>query len=1584
MRYAILTAFLFLSCARAYAQAEISAKAYPPLPVENPIKNSGFELIYIYQHAPKIVRLTDWSQWPFESPWGFLTYPDDAAALDKENRCLGNASLRLRNAADGKPRALVQIVAGKNYTYQVPDAARMDEAPKDDAGKTLEDILPDDLQTPTHVLSFWAKTDGKVPGQVELFNITAPPNRKLVTSRQFTNTSWQAIFVPFVAPQQGSGLIVSLGLARSTPANATVWYDNVSLLPIQATLIYEVNLPALAEVTITAKTNHAVLKTSTKRSGSLNVPAQGAYIIEARDQKGEKISREYPDQSITSADSIVANGGFEQDPRIPLRWQKYDAPSTKFGPLPLPLEFSVDTNTFKVGRQSLRIRFSSQQTEALTQIIPSEKYLPGRKYVFSFWIKTGTNGSCTLYVDNMKDTTLVYTWPLADHPDWKYYRYEFTTPKDKSSDLMVLIMGPRDKAEPTTVWLDDIAVRPLQDSEKDAVDLLEGLEKDMTDFYRSVIREQIYDMETAIDRLGFTVEDFRKYGVIDNARYKDLRGQVDGMTQSWQTASKTMVAIYQDFLRDKESLIAEQKWAEAAGLAERVKSWRETWPQSAAVVFKPLQSAVDAFSAGIRKENELLIAARQQDENQIVAAEQKSVAEDYRKAMEAIQSPEPGQREQSALELGRLENPAAAPALIKLLNDQHYPVRRNALYALAWMRSSEAVPAIMALFENSSDPWTRRRATQALGMIGDSRAVPILKKLVEDPDGATRQNAILALGWLREPTAVDMLTRIVGEYLEKYYASAAAGAQPEQPAAVGGPALPQSEDGVLSSEEKTSAAPADKKPASDSDAASRAWSRDLSWNNPHYIAASAAQSLGMIGERSATPLLLKLAAKNYANNNMIIVQRAAIFALGQLGDKTAEPLLQERSKEHWARDAISMEALNARDVLASAGQPRPRGIQQPAFMTQKRYFYWLDNHFQRAFGRWFGEKNRPQDVTGALRYAGAIDANQFFEWSVPAPLSEGKRYFEAAHDNGIRCLLAEMFGGDFNKDNLCRVAHYYGGYPAFAGMWREEGPEKYLDDIRDARWGLNPELLDQVKDAYAIDPEFRSSHREFFARFAQALDRSFAEGLQENREFLHMLRKGTLMAYYTSVCSATFTPWIGLSLWGQMAQALDINGTEPSYCTATYENGMFVELCRDGGETCTGMEVYIWRLPRRYTRQWETGMCISLLHAQQFYVWYWGDIFKQLNNVERGRPEAWEITRRIFPKMKKLEPYLIHNQRPKDFALVHSGRTSGLLYRDDAKDRTGKETAVMNLYTRNNIGIYQALAYEHMQADVIWADTLTREKIKDYKVILLSDAKTLTPDEEAILREWVGNGGSLIVTGTTTLYDPYGNVKTNYGLADVFGVDFVTNTCTIPLENIDSGKGVAASNMDAFTLNGQKTTYDLSYGYDKISVNTAKVLAEWGGGKDAALTLNTFGKGHCLFVAATYPGVMYTPGRLIYRYPLFKNYFEGIPQLLSGLVRQGLSLTGTEPLLFVENCPWYVEANLRLQPENKRLLFQLLNYDEQKIPVQGVKARVRVPGNVSKVYYGADDLSLSFTQEKGYVSFPVRGFDIHEAIVIEY
>ena len=67
------------------------------------------------------------------------------------------------------------------------------------------------------------------------------------------------------------------------------------------------------------------------------------------------------------------------------------------------------------------------------------------------------------------------------------------------------------------------------------------------------------------------------------------------------------------------------------------------------------------------------------------------------------------------------------------------------------------------------------------------------------------------------------------------------------------------------------------------------------------------------------------------------------------------------------------------------------------------------------------------------------------------------------------------------------------------------------------------------------------------------------------------------------------------------------------------------------------------------------------------------------------------------------------------------------------------------------------------------------------------------------------------------------------------------------------------------------------------------------------------------------------------------------------------------------------------------MLFQLLNYDEQSVPVKGVRAKVRIPLRTGvRVFYPTDDSAITFDIEGDRVSFPVRPFDIHEAVAIEY
>ena len=97
-------------------------------------------------------------------------------------------------------------------------------------------------------------------------------------------------------------------------------------------------------------------------------------------------------------------------------------------------------------------------------------------------------------------------------------------------------------------------------------------------------------------------------------------------------------------------------------------------------------------------------------------------------------------RIKAAEALGEM-GPAAIPALIELLLDKDYEVRRAASSALKPIIGPAAIPALTELLR---DKKVRSGATETLGKIG-SVAIPALTELLKDDDAGVRKAAADAL-----------------------------------------------------------------------------------------------------------------------------------------------------------------------------------------------------------------------------------------------------------------------------------------------------------------------------------------------------------------------------------------------------------------------------------------------------------------------------------------------------------------------------------------------------------------------------------------------------------------------------------------------------------------------------------------------------------------------------------------------------------------------------------------------------------------------------------------------------------------------
>ena len=82
---------------------------------------------------------------------------------------------------------------------------------------------------------------------------------------------------------------------------------------------------------------------------------------------------------------------------------------------------------------------------------------------------------------------------------------------------------------------------------------------------------------------------------------------------------------------------------------------------------------------------------------------------------------------------------------------------------------------------------------------------------------------------------------------------------------------------------------------------------------------------------------------------------------------------------------------------------------------------------------------------------------------------------------------------------------------------------------------------------------------------------------------------------------------------------------------------------------------------------------------------------------------------------------------------------------------------------------------EHLLTDVIFDDSLMPERLAPYPVVVLANSTCLSDAQCDALRSYVRGGGTLLATMESSLYDKWGNQRENFGLADLFGADYVEN-----------------------------------------------------------------------------------------------------------------------------------------------------------------------------------------------------------------
>lgn len=143
--------------------------------------------------------------------------------------------------------------------------------------------------------------------------------------------------------------------------------------------------------------------------------------------------------------------------------------------------------------------------------------------------------------------------------------------------------------------------------------------------------------------------------------------------------------------------------------------------------------------------------------------------------------------------------------------------------------------------------------------------------------------------------------------------------------------------------------------------------------------------------------------------------------------------------------------------------------------------------------------------------------------------------------------------------------------------------------------------------------------------------------------------------------------------------------------------------------------------------------------------------------------QRWlEVVGEVYDWHFKWERYLRNEAPLARTALVYSQQTARF-YGGDRVARKVEDPA---------LGFYQALVEARVPFEMVHDRMLDAELLAGFKTLILPNIAALDDGQCAQLRRFVDNGGGVVATFETSLYDEWGVRRPDFGLGDLFGARF--------------------------------------------------------------------------------------------------------------------------------------------------------------------------------------------------------------------
>jgi len=293
-------------------------------------------------------------------------------------------------------------------------------------------------------------------------------------------------------------------------------------------------------------------------------------------------------------------------------------------------------------------------------------------------------------------------------------------------------------------------------------------------------------------------------------------------------------------------------------------------------------------------------------------------------------------------------------------------------------------------------------------------------------------------------------------------------------------------------------------------------------------------------------------------------------------------------------------------------------------------------------------------------------------------------------------------------------------------------------------------------------------------------------------------------------------------------------------------------------------------------------------------------------------------------------------------------------------------------------GFYDALIKSHVPCDVLDEESLRREDIGRYVLLVLPNAACTGKAVDDRLRDYVGNGGNLIASFETSLCDENGRRLDNFSLSDLFGVRLLRSSLK-PYPHFYFFRGDARPDIFADI---QPELLPAPLVSCEIGLRTAKTVSPfsvklkgWDGSEILpsefpALSLNEYGKGRAVYLAGA-----------------FGEQYWRFKQLEIRLLLRNLYRLLSPPLITLENAPETVEVVHR-RAHDGRVIITLINYSgglhrpyESLRPLENIEVRVKTAKTRVKALKAG--LSREPRRDGDWLAVRIPRLEIFETLVFE-